>query len=265
MPLQNVQRGPNVAGDSQATGAITVTASATAHTKGAWVQLVASTVQDHGALVIQPDDIFVSATNTSTLMDIGVGAAGSEQVVLSNVNMGAWAKGTMFQAPLFIPEGSRVAVRIQSAVSSKSFPMRVNFIPCSTLADAAQFSETWGVSTATSAGTQLPAATTAGVKTAWQQISAGITRDTSWLAFSLANSGTNIGACKGGFDVGYGPSGSEVPFMQNARWELLGTESINPCHFIVPCNLPAGTRLVIRYDSTVTTASTTNAAVYCFA
>jgi hypothetical protein len=265
VPLQNIQRGPNAVGDSQATGSVTVTASATINTKGAWTQLEAATAQDHGMLVIQPDDVQVSATNTSTLLDIGVGAAGAELVILPNVNMGGWGHGTLFSAPLFIPEGSRVAVRIASVIASKAFSMRVNFIPCPTMADAAQFCETWGASTATSQGTTLTTPSVAGTKTAWQQISAGITRDTSWIAWSLANAGTNISANKGGFDIGYGGAGAEQPLVQDARWEQLGTEQFRPCHFVVPCNLPAGTRLAVRWDSTGTTAaSVANAVVHCF-
>jgi hypothetical protein len=266
VPIQNVQRAANVAGDSNPTGAVTVTASATVNTKGAWVQCFAATAVDSAGLVMQPDDVQVSATNTSTLMDIGVGAPGSEQVVVPNINIGGWGHGAMFQAPLFIPAGSRVAVRIQSVIASKALPLRLNLIPTPVLADACQWCEAWGIDTANSKGLTLTTPTTAGVKTAWQQISAGITRDTSVIAWSLANAGSNISANKGGFDIGYGPSGSEVPLMQDARWEQLGTEQFRPCQFVVPCNLPAGTRLAVRWDSTGTTAaSVANAAVYCFA
>jgi hypothetical protein len=217
-------------------------------------------------LVWQPDDVFLSATDTSTLLDIGVGAAGSERIVVADVSMGAWTHGSMFQAPLFIPEGSRVAVRIQSAVASKALQGRLSLIPCPSLADAAQFCETWGIVSASSKGTTLTTPSGAGTKTAWQQITAGITRDTSWITWALASSGSNIAAAKGGFDIGYGPSGSEVALMQNARWEQLGTESLNPCIFPIPCNLPAGTRLAVRWDSSSTAAaSVLNAAVYCFA
>lgn len=264
MPLQNVQRGPNVAGDSLS-ASMTVTASATANTKGAWAQMFAATTVDSGYLVLMPDDITVSATNTATLVDVGVGAAGVEQVVLSNINIGAWGHGSDFIAPLFIPAGSRVSLRIQSAVVSKVLNGRLSLIPCAVLNDASQFSETWGATTATSSGTTLTTPSVAGTKTAWQQISAGITRDTSWITWSLGSNGTNIAAAKGGFDVGYGGAGVEQPLVQNARWEQLGAETVRPCCFPVPCNLPAGTRLAVRWDSTsIAAASVLNACVHCF-
>jgi hypothetical protein len=265
MPLQNVQRGPNVAGDSMSTS-MTVTGSGTAHTKGAWTQIFASTTVDSGWVVLMPDDVAVSATNTATLVDIGVGAAGSERVVVADINVGGWGHGPSFQAPLFVPAGSRVAVRLQSAVVSKVMNGRLSLIPSAILGDASQFSETWGTVSASSIGLLLTTPSVSGTDTAWQQITAGITRDTNWVTFSLGcNTGGNIAASKGTFTIGYGASGSEQPLLANARWEQLGTETIRPCTYVVPCNLPAGTRLAIRWNSTSTAAgSAANASVHCF-
>jgi hypothetical protein len=266
MPIQNVQRGANLAGDSVTTGSVTVTANAVANTKGAWQQVFASTVTDSGWLVVQPDDVFVSATNTGTLLDVGVGAAGVEQVIVPNIVMGAWQHGSMFMCPMFIPAGSRVSIRIQSAVASKAFPVKVNLLPCAVQADACQWCEALGVSAGTSGGTTLPTPSVAGTKTAWVQLSAGLTRDTSVICWSMGTLGTNIAAAKGGIDIGYGPSGQEQPLVANARWEQLGTENINPCMFPVPCNLPAGTRIAARFDSTSTAAaSVPQVAAYAFA
>ena len=262
--LQNVQRGPNVAGDSLSTS-MTVTGSATAHTKGSWTQIFASTTVDSGYLVLMPDDITVSATNSATLVDIGVGAAGSERIVIADINVGAWGHGAMFQTPLFIPAGSAVSVRLQSAITSKVMNGRLSLLPSPVLGESAKFSETWGASSATSAGLTLTTPSVSGTDTAWQQISAGITRDTNWIAFSLGSVGTNVAASKGTFTVGYGASGSEQPLLANARWEQLGTEVMRACHYWVPCNLPAGTRLVVRFNSTSTgPGSVLNACVHCF-
>ena len=100
----------------------TVTAAGSAHTKGSWVQLIATTAYDWHGFWLATGSTFTSGTVTSQLLDIGVGGAGSETVLLPNVHSG-WRANTddtvdMFFVPLFIPKGSRVAARVQSAIAS---------------------------------------------------------------------------------------------------------------------------------------------------
>lgn len=262
--LQNVQRGPNISGDSLS-ASMTVTGSATANSQGAWTQIFASTATDSGYLILMPDDITVSATNSATLVEVGIGASGQERTVIDNIAIGGWGHGAMFQCPFFIPAGTRVSLRVRSIIASKVLNGRLTLLPAAALQDAPQWSETWGITPSVSQAQNMTTPSVAGTKTAWQQISAGITRDTSWLTWTLSSAGTNIAAAKGGFDIGYGGAGVEQPIMQNARWEQLGTETIRPCCFPVQCNLQAGTRLVVRWDSTsIAAGSIAQAAVYCF-
>lgn len=253
MPIQNVQRGINLAGDSLATSAVfTVTASGTANTKGSYTQVFAATTFDSQQLVIQLDDITVSATNTGVLMDVAVGAGGSEQVIIANINFGAFGHGPVFVAPMFIPAGSRVAVRIQSAVVSKAVIGRINLVPASVLGDAANWCETWGAQTATSAGTTMPTPGVAGTKTAYQAITSATTRQVKWITWSVGSILTNIAAAKGGIDIAYGAAGAESLLVSNIRWEQLGTEVIRAAMFVVPCCIPAGSRIAARWDSSST-------------
>jgi hypothetical protein len=231
-------------------GGVTVTCGA-ANVKGAYTQAWASTKVDSGEIIIQPDDVQVSATNTSTLIDIAVGAAGSEVVVIANINIGMLGHGTTYRFPIFIPAGTRVSIRGQSAVASKALIVRANLIPCSLLADAAMLCETVGAVTASSIGTALPtAAGVAGTKTAWTQLVAACANRVRWVSFSLGCAGTNVAASKGGVDIGYGAAGSEVVLLDSARLEMLGTEQMRVSSFVVPCDLPDGTRFAARWDST---------------
>jgi hypothetical protein len=88
------------------------TAPNTANTKGVWTEVVASTAHRCSQLMVD------AAGGTLTqYLDIGVGAAGSEQVYLSNLPIGTTGTTqTSFKVtlPVSIPQGSRIAVRNQA-------------------------------------------------------------------------------------------------------------------------------------------------------
>lgn len=97
---------------------IQVDPGATANTKGAWTQLVASTAQHYDALYVvvgQNGDVARTATATA-LADIGLGAAASERVVIPNIFM-RWTStqdGPILMlgpAPIQVPAGVRLAAR----------------------------------------------------------------------------------------------------------------------------------------------------------
>jgi hypothetical protein len=67
----------------------TPVASATPHTKGSWIQLVAATTADiYGLLVFSTTNTSSSAADSSSLLDVGVGASGSEVVAVADLAMG---------------------------------------------------------------------------------------------------------------------------------------------------------------------------------
>lgn len=107
----------------QHSASVTVTAHATAHTKGAWTELIASTSGDATFLVLDVSGVAVSATSTATLIDLAVGGAGSEVAFLSNLPVGgadAAVSGiSCYQVPLpvSVASGSRISARIQSEVA----------------------------------------------------------------------------------------------------------------------------------------------------
>lgn len=103
-------------------------AHATPHTKGLWVELEASLTRDICGLTIATDTIIgVTGTDTSMLLDIGIGAAASESVVVSNVPVGFHATGIGTFLPIHISAGTRVAGRIQAAVTADIFTPLVVF------------------------------------------------------------------------------------------------------------------------------------------
>lgn len=111
---------------------VTVTASATAHTKGAWSQLIANTGARSLGIQIALDNTATSNANTSMLLDIGIGGAGSETVLIPDLAAGYVLNENVsnnFQSyffPLFIPAGSRISARCQAQVVSDTVVTRIH-------------------------------------------------------------------------------------------------------------------------------------------
>ncbi len=94
-----------------------------ANTKGAWSQLVASTAREIRALglAVGRNAGNQSLSDADFLVDIGVGAAGSERVIIPDWYAFSGSSGDTYRSqgtpafPVYIPAGSRVAARAQSS------------------------------------------------------------------------------------------------------------------------------------------------------
>jgi hypothetical protein len=142
------------------------TSSATAHTYNAtWTQLVASTPFDTVGLSLRLNTATaVSAGRSDTLVVIGVGAAGSEQVVIGPVPIGFKPVGTTISLPIFIPAGSRIAVRHKSQRTSLALTYTLDLYgsPNQDMSGLPQKWVTYGLvdDTTNSRGTQVTAGNT---------------------------------------------------------------------------------------------------------
>lgn len=106
------------------TTSATVTASSTTHTKGSWTQIIAATTIDAGWLVYNYTN-FTNGQATAGLLDIGIGAAGSEVVLIANLPCGYGNDATQLVIPICIPAGSRISARAQSAISSRQTTCKI--------------------------------------------------------------------------------------------------------------------------------------------
>lgn len=96
--------------------------------KGAWAEVFASLANDTYGLMIQVHNSATSAANRTYAIDIGVGAAGTETVIIPDLIGSSAATmdargGLWYYFPVFIPAGSRVAARAQGSVTTT---VRVN-------------------------------------------------------------------------------------------------------------------------------------------
>jgi len=99
---------------------VTVTASASADTKGSYAELIASTESAASGLSVTLTSQSITAANTEGLLDIAVGSAGNEEVILADFHMSIdTADGNqaivIIPLPIAVPSGTRISARWQTA------------------------------------------------------------------------------------------------------------------------------------------------------
>jgi hypothetical protein len=109
----------NLPGQPLSTGGTVITP--VVGSKGSWAEVFASLDSDTYCLIVQVHNSRTSAANRSYAIDVGIGAAGSEQVIApdligSNAGVTNNTGGIWYVFPIFIPAGTRVAVRAQGSV-----------------------------------------------------------------------------------------------------------------------------------------------------
>lgn len=96
-----------------------------------WTELIASTAFDAELVVLTLSGSNASGSDTSTLLDIGIGASSSESVLIPDLLAGYVAGGTSatgtrtYMFPLGIPAGSRISARTQSVRTTGSVTVLV--------------------------------------------------------------------------------------------------------------------------------------------
>lgn len=101
---------------------VAIDPGATAHVKGSWTQLVASTADRIGGLMmaVGHNNDTARTTSANIVLDLGIGAAASERVLLPDVlfayetNLDQWMPTVAGPFPCDLPAGVRLAARAQS-------------------------------------------------------------------------------------------------------------------------------------------------------
>jgi hypothetical protein len=241
-------------------GGTTVTSSGSVDTKGSWTQIAASTSFDAAAIYLNLDTAF---TDTNYLLDIGVGAAASETILIPDVMIAAeGGKGVFVTFPVTIPAGSRIAARCAANFASSGMFVSVTLFSASFVDHpSGQNVTAYGVVTSGSKGTTVNAGGVANTKGSWTQITASTTRDHKGLIVGAERPVLSV-IVAGGYsqltDIGVGGAGSEQILVPDIRFQSqapLGTTSprgqLEPSFIALPaCDIPAGSRLAVRQQST---------------
>jgi hypothetical protein len=95
-----------------------VTAGGSANTKGSWVQLVAATEITTKWLAVA---MSIAASPRDFSTDIGIGAGGSEVVLIPSISFAGEDLGQILGPfPVTIPKGTRIAARTQCEIASSA-------------------------------------------------------------------------------------------------------------------------------------------------
>lgn len=235
----------------------TTVASGLANVKGAWVQLVASTAFYATGIAVYH---FVDGSSpASRLLDIGVGAAASEQAIIENILLFGRAQDSLMRYfPISIPAGSRITARLQLDVDSQNSFIHAllfsqPFLPHAVLGRCT----TYGANTGDSGGVGVDPGAVVDTKGAYSQIIASTTRNIRFLVPSIGNqSNSAMSTAEFFMDIAVGAGGSEQNILENYFFRFAAQEFVSPGGFpISPVNIPAGSRLAARAQCSINDAT----------
>lgn len=240
----------------------TVTGGA-ANTKGAWSELIASTTREASLLQVSCYNTQVAATNTSMLLEIAIGAAGSEIVLIPEFQVGYLVanarSATTWLFPITVPQGVRLSARCQGAIASDVVRVAVDLYGESELFGGGPTCGrciTMGANLTNSQGVTLTAGT-ANVKGTWTTIGTTTPINLNVLGLSIAAAGnTNTVSPNCLLDVGIGNTGNAVDstLISNFPYGFDANETFQtgwPMVQSFGVNIPSGTRVAARIASSV--------------
>lgn len=229
-----------------------------ANTKGSYTQLVAATDFEAGALLVM---LGVSSAAANYLVDIAIGGAGSEQVLVPDLLYFSGVGGNIgmhYPLPLHVPAGARIAARCQSTSAAATMRASVALTPFSPQMNPPCHRVTaYGANAADSGGTLLSGSGSANGLGAYSQLSSAITNPTRYLMAVLGNAGDDArSTIHFLLDIATGAAASEVTRLSNLYFN---TESATdrPHPDVMgpfPMTIAAGTRLAARIRNSATTA-----------
>lgn len=236
-----------------------VTPGGVAHTKTAWVQIVAATAAqaDGFFLNIQPGDTGIA----DFLVDVGIGAAASETVIVSNLlytsGIGDAAPGRAY-FPIPIAPGTRIAVRAQcSDTASASVRMILTLVTGGiSTALVSRQATTYGADTSDSGGTAVDAGGSTHTKGAWAELTSSVTRDFHQCVICVGNRNNAANTQQNILlDLGVGGAGSETVVVPDLYFRGRDQEEVVPKMSWVPLTVRAGQRLAARIQSSTNDAT----------
>lgn len=248
------QRVENAGAQTSTSKGATVTANAAANTKGTYTQLIASCAFDVTSILIMLDD---QTAALDYLVDIAVGAAAAEVIIASNLlgtgGTGSISYGAHYFFPVNIPAGSRISARCQCSTGGSLIQVSAllfggGFLDPETLGDV----ETFGADTTDSGGVNIDPGATVNTKGAYSQLSAATPYPIRLLTFSIGCQLNTVRTTQSWLvDIAVGAAGSEVVILPNivlncsTSPDIIEPQTINR----LPVNIPAGTRLSVRAQS----------------
>ena len=242
---------------------ITVSDAST-DTKGSWTELLASTAYPTDWIMVTASSL---ASADSFLFDIGVGASTAEKVLIPDIlhdEAGVLvAIARQWLWPIYIPAGTRLSARCQSSTSSTDSMSITVHLFASQLASIPGLSrvEGFGSVSSGSKGTAHDPGASINTKAAsWTQLIASTSHPYRWMTLSTQVPGASLAAATEWlFDIGVGAAAAEKVVVPNL-WQIGPgtTDAVLPACWSFPVNIPAGSRVSVRAQCSVNTATERN-------
>ena len=240
---------------------LTAPAAGSENTKGSWVALDTATAFEGFMLHVFWRNSFASNTLTATLCDIGIDAAGGTAytVLVPNIQVGYSAPtsgqfGNGFLIPVYIPAGSTIAGRIQSAEADQTVELGIALeggVPSDNPFPGHGLVVDYGTNTSDSGGVvQINGATD--VKAAWKEIVSATTHPHAGITFTAQPNDTGINSLEWFVDIGIGGAGVEVVIIPDIYFRSKNNETFGaatPSGFLVAPGIPEGSRIAARMQA----------------
>lgn len=255
-----------IAGHASGTAYGTTVTSASAPQGGAnskggpWSQLIAATVAPASAIAL-----WVGRSGASTLrffFDIGIGAAGFEQVLIENVmlQLSTSPFGFMYVPPIpvHVPAGSRLSARVQVHSGNSQTAVVAAALLAGGWGKSALLGRatTYGAELADTSGISVDPGGSANTKGAWAVLDASCRaiRHLTLMFGNQVNATPTSGTWR--FDVGIGAAGLEQVIIPDLLFGIGSAGNSYAPYFIqLETHIPANSRLVVRSQSTITDAT----------
>lgn len=247
-----------------------LTAAASTNTKGAYTTIIAATAHAAKGFLVQLGSV---SAGIDYLVDIAIGGAGSEIVVVADLmagsGTGSIARQGAYFIPIAIPAGTRISARCQATTLSSVIRAKVHLLgDLPGGMDSFGKVVRYGIVAATSQGTTVDPGATANTKGAWAQLAAAVTYpvkalfwDQSNLVQTTRTSGDWL------LDLGIGGAGAELVVVPNMHIEASTTDDtmVHGPSPLLPVSIPAGTRLSARCMCSFNTVTVRNLAIAVYA
>lgn len=236
------------AGEDTATSKLNWVTSGSANAKGSWFEYYAATPHESFGLWLYVTERDALANNIGYRVDVGIGALGSEIVIVPDIGImrGGGNVGIQLFIPIYIPRGVRVSVRLQAGFSSEQ--LRIGLGLCAfPLLHYGVYShaDAYGLGGG-SDGTNVAPNATSNTKGAYQELVASTSHAIKHLIVCVNGDGQS-GDQHWLFDLAVGAVASEIVIASNlAAIRTSLTDTPYPAIFNIPVSIPAGTRIAAR-------------------
>ncbi len=238
--------------DTAASKGQQITSGGTANTKGSWTEMIASTSFDYEKLVLN-----LSSFSGEHLIDIGIGAAASETVIIPNILFAVLGVVTgrisdYIEIPISIPAGTRISVRSQADGVSKIF--RISAIGFSgSFLNPVGISKivAYGPDTATSGAVTIDPGATANTKGSYVEITSSTNEDLKGFYLALGDNRVLQSSDSGYLiDVAIGAASFEQIILADYSVMFQGNiKEGHPFSPFFPIQIPLGTRVSVRMQA----------------